>query len=722
MSKLDFNYIESKALPQLRNFLEQWLPGGDIIGHDYCPLNPTRKDEHKGSFRINLKTAQWHDFATGDKGNGLISLYAYLNKLSGFDSAKEIAKLLDISITEEKMKYLKYNTSDQYQTIKLDKNYDFINPEADYSWAYRDADGKIILVIDRFNNKDGGKKCYPRCYAENLTTHEKGWINKKLLKGNPLYNFEEFNQKQNLPILIVEGEKACEGAKKLYGSEFWCITWLGGSCTAKNADIDLLKERKIYLVPDNDEAGRKAMKELAERLKSENEVRIVDYPVSEFCDTWDLADPFPKNWDEDKFKNQIVISSVLADKTSLPAKDAKGNKSAEQNMLDDTQAYQGEFRPLELINEIISIIQEHIIIRQEEAVAIAYWILQTYNQNAFYYAPKLLIISPEKRCGKTTLLQLIEMLAYKPLPTSNCSQASLFKIIEKYQPTLLLDEADTFLKQNIDLTNIVNSSFDKKHPVYRSCGKNYEDFKKYDTFCMMAIASIGGLADTIMDRGIRINIRRKLNTETVQPLRAKIAEKRFKLLKEKCLKFMLDNGEKAGSKSFEYISGLNDRECNVWDGIISIAEIVGDKDRVISVARALSSSDNEATDSIRTALLKNILCIFKERDFKDIASQDLVASLIEIEEAPWATYNHGRALTTHALGRLLREFNISSFQKVVNGSNNKHYSFNSFTDVFSRYIPEDYNKLQRNLGEDGILELMEDKTTQNIDFSDIKFN
>ena len=148
--------------------------------------------------------------------------------------------------------------------------------------------------------------------------------------------------------------------------------------------------------------------------------------------------------------------------------------------------------------------------RDEEAIAIAYWILQTYNINAFIFAPRLLIISPEKRCGKTTLLQLLEMLCYRAWPVGNCTPAVLYKVIEQEQPIVLMDEADSFFDSNNDMRNIIDVGFQNKFGVARSGGKNFESIKSYKVFTMMAIAAINTLPDTIMDRGIKIGMRRKL--------------------------------------------------------------------------------------------------------------------------------------------------------------------------------------------------------------------
>lgn len=176
----NFNDINLLAQSNIKSFLQEWLPGGIIRGHEYCPLNPTRDDKHIGSFCINLNTSQWHDFATGDKGCGLISLYAYINNISLIESAKFIANKINYQKNTNMIDFLQYNNNTTYTIIPLETNINYqINPKATASWAYRDTDGKIIYVTDRIDEADGNKKFWPRSFVKDETSGQQGWITKK---------------------------------------------------------------------------------------------------------------------------------------------------------------------------------------------------------------------------------------------------------------------------------------------------------------------------------------------------------------------------------------------------------------------------------------------------------------------------------------------------------------------------------------------------------------
>jgi predicted DNA-binding protein (UPF0251 family) len=101
----------------------------------------------------------------------------------------------------------------------------------------------------------------------------------------------------------------------------------------------------------------------------------------------------------------------------------------------------------ELLDQIVVCLREYLILPSGSAEIIALWVLHTHVFDCFMITPRLAITSPEKGCGKTTLLDVINQLVDRPLPTSNATTSAVFRIIEMQAPTLLIDEADTFLKE-----------------------------------------------------------------------------------------------------------------------------------------------------------------------------------------------------------------------------------------------------------------------------------
>jgi hypothetical protein len=138
---------------------------------------------------------------------------------------------------------------------------------------------------------------------------------------------------------------------------------------------------------------------------------------------------------------------------------------------DELQGVQIEFTPpepwpyavdgAELINDMQANIRKHVILSEHQALAVCFWVMHAHAVNVFEHTPRLQFDSPTKRCGKTTALNTIMPMLSKPLSTENITMAALFRAIAMWQPTLLIDEADSFLKRengtdNEDLRGILN--------------------------------------------------------------------------------------------------------------------------------------------------------------------------------------------------------------------------------------------------------------------------
>ena len=96
--RLDFERIRAAALHSAPAIVARIIPGGTVRGVEYIALNPLRADRRPGSFKVNLRTGRWSDFATGDAGGDLIDLIAWRYGVSQGDAAKQLASFLGISM------------------------------------------------------------------------------------------------------------------------------------------------------------------------------------------------------------------------------------------------------------------------------------------------------------------------------------------------------------------------------------------------------------------------------------------------------------------------------------------------------------------------------------------------------------------------------------------------------------------------------------------------
>ena len=94
MNNINFTQVKNFLKGREEALIRQLLPTGQTAGSEYIVLNPTRNDKNLGSFRINTTTGKWADFATGDKGGDIISLYAYIKSVNQLTAAKELLRLI----------------------------------------------------------------------------------------------------------------------------------------------------------------------------------------------------------------------------------------------------------------------------------------------------------------------------------------------------------------------------------------------------------------------------------------------------------------------------------------------------------------------------------------------------------------------------------------------------------------------------------------------------
>ena len=197
------------------------------------------------------------------------------------------------------------------------------------------------------------------------------------------------------------------------------------------------------------------------------------------------------------------------------------------------------YRAVRTSRAIASTVRRFIVCDAETADAVALWVAMTWFMDVVQIAPLAVITAPEKRCGKSLLLFLLGRLSCRPLTASNISPAALFRCIDAWNPTLLVDEADAFARENEELRGLLNCGHTRDGAyVVRTVGDDHTP-RKFNTWGAKALAGIGKLADTLMDRAIVLELRRKLPHEQVERLRHAEPDL-FETLAEKLARFAED--------------------------------------------------------------------------------------------------------------------------------------------------------------------------------------
>ena len=342
---------------------------------------------------------------------------------------------------------------------------------------------------------------------------------------------------------------------------------------------------------------------------------------------------------------------------------------------------------LELLDGLAAAIQRHVVLETHEAAAVALWAVHTHVFNAGMVTPRLGITSPEKRCGKTTLLDVLGCLVPRPLPAANITAAATFRTIEVAQPTLLIDEADTFLGDNEDLRGVLNSGHKRGGSVVRLVGDKHEP-RRFATYTPVAIAMIGALPGTLADRSIPVRLRRRRSDEAVIPFREDRTEGLAKLA-SMAARWAADNSEDLRHADPD-MAGLFNRDADNWRPLLAIADAAGGHwpARARAAAKVLTAAGEEDQTSIGQMALSDIRAAFESSGADRLTSAELVGRLVVMEGRPWPEFGHARKpITANGLARLLRPFKVKPVNMRAGGElPAKGYFRSAFEDAFERYL------------------------------------
>ena len=378
------------------------------------------------------------------------------------------------------------------------------------------------------------------------------------------------------------------------------------------------------------------------------------------------------------------IRAATLDKQVKELRQEKG--STEGIDFDDVEPWPHPVEPAALLSDLVAAIKRFIICPDETAHAAALWIAMTWFMDVVQVAPLAVITAPEKRCGKSQLLSLLGRLVHRPLAASNITPAALFRAVDAWKPTLLVDEADAFMKDNEELRGLLNCGHTRDSAyIVRVVGDDHTP-KRFNVWGAKALAGIGHLADTIMDRSIVLELRRKLPHEEV--LRLRHAEPGlFDDLSAKLTKFASDTRERLRRCRPDLPNALHDRAQDNWEPLLAIAEMAGGEWPQIARHAALKlSGSTEDGGTMGNELLADIREVFESKRLAKISTADLINHLCDDDEKSWATYNRGKPITPRQVAKKLKEYGIASKNLRVNYEVVKGFEHEQFIEAFARYL------------------------------------
>jgi hypothetical protein len=346
-----------------------------------------------------------------------------------------------------------------------------------------------------------------------------------------------------------------------------------------------------------------------------------------------------------------------------------------------------------LLDSIAGAIRGYVVMADHSRDAVALWVLHTFMIDRFMITPRLAVSSVVKRCGKTTLLDALGLLVYRPLSTASVTASAIFRTVEAYRPTLLVDEADTFLRNSDELRGVINSGHRRGGAVLRVVGDEHEP-RAFSTFAACAIALIGQLPDTIYDRSVVVTLKRRLPGETVKPFRLD-GTSELDVLARQAMRWSRDHGEEVSTVDPAMPDGVFNREADNWRALLAIADVAGKRWSERAREAAKKGHSDAEDESELVTLLTDIRTIFKgvmadSEGKKKIRSAKLVEVLLGVESSPWAELGKSRKpLSQNKLARMLKPLGIAPEVFWEEAKTERGYLLSQFADAFARYLPSE---------------------------------
>ena len=556
------------------------------------------------------------------------------------------------------------------------------------TWDYRDPKNRLLFRVFRFDPPNSKKKVLPFCYSKSAQG-EREWRQKAPRVPRPLYGLEALAARPGAPVVVCEGEKTADAAARLF-PDYVAMTSQGGSNAAARSGWTALRGRRVVICPDHDDVGRKYAADVAGLCTSAGaaEVQIVELP-RDFPEKWDLADEPPCGWDTARLRTLLESARPFAGETGKsPRKSEPKRGQGRALQLSEPEPWSDPVDGRDLLNALHRAVRQHVVLDAAAACAIALWIVGTFAFDNFSIFPRLAITSPEKGCGKTTLLDVLSRLVNRPLLCANITAPALFRTVEEVRPTLLVDEADTFLRNNEELRGVLNAGHRWDGQIIRVVGDNHEP-RIFSAWAPAAVAAIGRLPDTLADRSIAISLRRRRVDEAVVPLRLDCTSE-LDSLARMAARYVCDYGDALAAADPVMPDSIINRAADNWRPLFAIADAAGGEwsERARSSARSLLRHGAGEDESIRVQLLADIQRCFDTEPRGILFSEEIVTYLKGLEDGPWLECGpKGNPMTANRLARLLKPLGVSPGAVRRKTETGKGYMRVEFDDAFARYLP-----------------------------------
>ena len=362
----------------------------------------------------------------------------------------------------------------------------------------------------------------------------------------------------------------------------------------------------------------------------------------------------------------------------------------------DPEPWPDSVSGFEVLDQTRSVLLRHMIMRPEDATAVALWCAHVYLFAGFSHSPRLLITAPDAECGKTMLLfHMVGNLVPRPQPVELMKSAPFFRLAELHKPTFLIDEMDVFIDEDSELLAAVNNGWEPHGCVLRCIGDDNEvrQFGTHTPVAMAGIDLLKKLPGTTVSRSVVVTLERAADDEISE---ANIYDARthrapLRELGRKLARWASDHAAPIFAADPVMPLGVRNRLADKWRPLLAIADAAGGSWPALARA-ALAAQTDEREPSKALMLLSDIRETLRTGEHV-ISTASLIDRLCSADDAPWKDYNYRerdndrRRITSRQLATLLKRYRVESVNVKTGGAVLKGYRVEALAAAWGRYLP-----------------------------------
>ena len=579
-------------------------------------------------------------------------------------------------------------------------------------YQYWDGDGELFETVARADKKGEDKEC--RNFAP-----DGSFMGKVKRRSRPLYGLLKLRgdgrYKKPKGIIIVEGEKCADAAQKFF-DDYTVLTYAGGANSIDYTDWKPLQGHEVLILADNDDVGLNAALLVSDKL-AKLRCSITIYS-RHGTDKSDIADWIDECTAEEKMDLRQTILDEAADPSEIEKPGQNDQRIAGRAVeFPVFEPWKVKVAGDKILSSLAELIKRYLYIKPEQADAVALWCAMAWlhEHPKLECAPFLNITAPSSKAGKTTLVTLVVAVVPRPKSLTGASEAFVFRMIEKYAPTLILDEIDRQLAKNDGegayLVGLLNGSQTRETATIGRVEKVQNGPVtelvpvEFSTWCPKVLSGIGGLADTTVERSIQIRMERKPKKERRDRWRNRDRQAVMDLSR-KIGTWVESNADKiiAAREGVKLPETINDRQMDSWEALGAIAVVAGGDwpERAYAACKYITGA-SEDTRSNAERLIGDLCSIFTHTEEKQFIKSSVICGYLNMmEERPWSKWNKGRSFDMNTLARMLKPFEIKPKQKKQSdGSVFRGYFYTDLETLFARYPTTDGSNPMESIGKTG---------------------